>query len=209
MIKRPKMLARSHTMSRLQEGRKKLVHPQAHVDLTGDGQSESVGYDTTGDGNVDALDTNGDGSIDARIVRLGGGALPPAASPRTLYLAAGQDHAEAAADGVGAQHAIGHAPPTSGHLSPRDGRFPHGRFPHGRGPSERQAIMVTSPRAPSSGQLPRRAMVAPAEIDFQIDPDDTAPVLTRFAPRGTRFQSPPNQSKTRFQSPQRTVEIRF
>ena len=188
-------------MSRLQEGRKKLVHPQAHVDLTGDGQSESVGYDTTGDGNVDALDTNGDGSIDARIVRLGGGALPGAASPRTVCLAAGQGHAGAAADGVGAQDAMGHATPTSEHLSPRDGRFPHGRFPHGRGLPERQAIMVTSPRAPSSGQLPRRAMVAPAEIDFQIDADDTAPVLTRFAPRGTRFQSPPNQSKTRFQSP--------
>ena len=39
------------------------------LDLTGDGQRESVGYDTTGDGRVDALDTNGDGALDARIVR--------------------------------------------------------------------------------------------------------------------------------------------
>ena len=42
----------------------------SELDLTGDGQRESVGYDTTGDGLVDALDTNGDGSIDARIVHL-------------------------------------------------------------------------------------------------------------------------------------------
>ena len=42
----------------------------SELDLTGDGQRESVGYDTTGDGHVDALDTNGDGRIDARIVHL-------------------------------------------------------------------------------------------------------------------------------------------
>ena len=38
-----------------------------------------MGYDTTGDGRVDALDTNGDGRTDARIVRgaaAAGGAAP-------------------------------------------------------------------------------------------------------------------------------------
>ena len=39
------------------------------LDMTGDGHHESVGYDTTGDGRIDALDTVGDGRVDARIVR--------------------------------------------------------------------------------------------------------------------------------------------
>ena len=43
------------------------------LDLTGDGQRETVGYDTNGDGRVDALDTNGDGRIDARIVHSAAG----------------------------------------------------------------------------------------------------------------------------------------
>ena len=52
------------------------------LDLTGDGQRESVGYDTTGDGRVDALDTNGDGALDAHILRDVGAAAPiPAPSP--------------------------------------------------------------------------------------------------------------------------------
>ena len=42
------------------------------IDLNGDGYRETVGYDTTGDGRVDALDTAGDGRIDAYIVRNGG-----------------------------------------------------------------------------------------------------------------------------------------
>ena len=44
------------------------------LDLTGDGHRETVGYDTTGNGRVDALDTNGDGRIDARIVPVRGAA---------------------------------------------------------------------------------------------------------------------------------------
>ena len=43
------------------------------MDLTGNGQRESLGFDTTGDGRVDAVDTNGDGDVDSRIVRDGGG----------------------------------------------------------------------------------------------------------------------------------------
>ena len=39
------------------------------IDLNGDGYRETVGYDTTGDGRVDALDTAGDGRIDAFVVR--------------------------------------------------------------------------------------------------------------------------------------------
>ena len=39
------------------------------LDMTGDGHHESVGYDTTGDGRIDALDTVGDSRVDARIVR--------------------------------------------------------------------------------------------------------------------------------------------
>ena len=42
----------------------------SELDLTGDGHRDSVGYDTTGDGVIDAFDTNGDGNIDARIVRI-------------------------------------------------------------------------------------------------------------------------------------------
>ena len=51
------------------------------LDLTGDGQRESVGYDTTGDGRVDALDTNGDGALDARIVAAA--KVPPASESST------------------------------------------------------------------------------------------------------------------------------
>ena len=56
------------------------------IDLTGDGVAESRGYDTTGDGKLDALDTNGDGALDARIVRAQGVAAskPPARARRTL-----------------------------------------------------------------------------------------------------------------------------
>ena len=35
-----------------------------HVDTTGDGVANAVGYDTTGDGKIDSLDTTGDGRID-------------------------------------------------------------------------------------------------------------------------------------------------
>jgi hypothetical protein len=38
------------------------------LDLSGDGQADAVGYDTNGDGRVDALDTNGDGKIDSKIM---------------------------------------------------------------------------------------------------------------------------------------------
>jgi Ca2+-binding EF-hand superfamily protein len=38
------------------------------VDTNGDGFVDSTGYDTTGDGIIDALDTNGDGHIDTAIV---------------------------------------------------------------------------------------------------------------------------------------------
>ena len=42
-----------------------------NTDLMGEGSHESVGrgFDTTGDGKIDALDTVGDGKIDSRIVR--------------------------------------------------------------------------------------------------------------------------------------------
>eukprot|EP01047_Picozoa_sp_COSAG01_P106529 COSAG01_NODE_35633_length_529_cov_0.779070_1_plen_59_part_00 len=42
------------------------------MDLSGDGQPDAMGYDTTGDGRIDALDTNGDGQIDSKIL-----AMPP------------------------------------------------------------------------------------------------------------------------------------
>lgn len=35
-----------------------------HIDLTGDGITETTAYDTVGDGKADALDTTGDGRID-------------------------------------------------------------------------------------------------------------------------------------------------
>ncbi len=38
------------------------------LDLSGDGLADAVGYDTNGDGRVDALDTNGDGKIDSKIM---------------------------------------------------------------------------------------------------------------------------------------------
>jgi hypothetical protein len=37
------------------------------VDTTGDGIANAMGYDTTGDGQIDALDTNGDGRIDITL----------------------------------------------------------------------------------------------------------------------------------------------
>ena len=38
-----------------------------NFDLTGDGVAETTGYDTVGDGKVDALDTSGDGRIDTKL----------------------------------------------------------------------------------------------------------------------------------------------
>ena len=40
-------------------------HP---ADLTGDGLANAIGYDTTGDGQIDALDMNGKGYINAKII---------------------------------------------------------------------------------------------------------------------------------------------
>ena len=45
------------------------------LDLSGDGLADAVGYDTNGDGRVDALDTNGDGKIDSKIM-VGVACLP-------------------------------------------------------------------------------------------------------------------------------------
>lgn len=39
------------------------VLPGVPVDTTGDGIADSMGYDTTGDGKIDAVDTSGDGKI--------------------------------------------------------------------------------------------------------------------------------------------------
>jgi hypothetical protein len=41
-------------------------HGPQLIDTDGDGVPDALGYDTTGDGRVDALDTNMDGSIDAQ-----------------------------------------------------------------------------------------------------------------------------------------------
>ena len=42
---------------------KALINP-IPVDTTGDGIANAMGYDTSGDGKIDALDTTGDGKID-------------------------------------------------------------------------------------------------------------------------------------------------
>ena len=42
---------------------KSLTKP-VPVDTTGDGIANAMGYDTSGDGKIDALDTNLDGKID-------------------------------------------------------------------------------------------------------------------------------------------------
>lgn len=39
-------------------------HLHLQIDLTGDGTAETMAYDTSGDGRIDALDTTGDGEID-------------------------------------------------------------------------------------------------------------------------------------------------
>jgi len=67
------------------------------IDNTGDGYADAIGYDTTGDGVVDALDTNGDGVIDTAII------LIPA--PTTSHAhSAGNDHAKAASgQGINSQ----------------------------------------------------------------------------------------------------------
>lgn len=39
------------------------------VDTTGDGIANAIGYDTTGDGNIDSLDCNGDGKVDMVLKR--------------------------------------------------------------------------------------------------------------------------------------------
>ena len=41
-------------------------HGPQLIDTDGDGVPDALGFDTTGDGRVDALDTNMDGSIDAQ-----------------------------------------------------------------------------------------------------------------------------------------------
>ena len=68
-----------------------VARAEVALDLTGDGVSESVGYDTTGDGRVDSLDTNGDGAIDARVVRsaaVQGGRSPPTVKKARRVLSA-------------------------------------------------------------------------------------------------------------------------
>ena len=60
-----------------------LVPPSLRVDTTGDGAEDSTGFDTTGDGMLDAFDTTGDGRIDKMMVDLSAveplGRLPSAA----------------------------------------------------------------------------------------------------------------------------------
>ena len=54
----------------LAHGRKKLTSPNQHstlIDAKGDGEAKPVGYDTTGDGLIDAIDSTGDGKIDKLI----------------------------------------------------------------------------------------------------------------------------------------------
>ena len=56
----PARLARGHHLSSA---------PRAPRACTRAGRQESVAFDTTGDGVIDAFDTNGDGQIDMRLVR--------------------------------------------------------------------------------------------------------------------------------------------
>ena len=68
-------LARCQLELKLRDQIAELLHAPATpvgdgrpLDLSGDGQADAVGYDTNGDGRVDALDTNGDGKIDSKIM---------------------------------------------------------------------------------------------------------------------------------------------
>mmetsp|Transcript_27333 Transcript_27333/g.63731 ORF Transcript_27333/g.63731 Transcript_27333/m.63731 type:complete len:689 (+) Transcript_27333:116-2182(+) len=54
--------------------------PGTPVDTTGDGQADSTGWDTTGDGVLDAFDTTGDGYIDA-VLNTSSGPTTTSASP--------------------------------------------------------------------------------------------------------------------------------